>query len=204
MSKTKHISCLLLAIMLLSLLFLTGCSKVDKDLVSEEPPISAEDEEIIENKDEDDESQEDTEIGWNKAEDFTLDNIIDESISLKDFKGKPVVLTFWVTWNEASVQQLETLQNVYPLIKDDVVFLAVNATSFETEGEEQVKDFTRDKNYSYHVLMDEDGSVNKAYYIGSFPTMFFIDDEGIITKMYTAHIKEDRILEELEILLSGQ
>lgn len=177
-----------------SLLF--GCTRTNSETNTETP------QQIENSKDiEGEEKQEGLEINLDKAKEFTLFNIVDKEVALIDFKGSPVILNFWVSWNEDSIRQLEKLQNVYPLLEQDVIILAVNATSFETMEEQGLKNYIKDKNLSYNALIDKAGDVTKAYYVGSFPTTFFIDGSGDIVKMVTNNIEEDQLLDEIELLL---
>ncbi|QUH25109.1 peroxiredoxin family protein [Serpentinicella alkaliphila] len=147
------------------------------------------------------EKQEGLEINLDKAKEFSLLNIDDKEVALGDFKGSPIILNFWVSWNEDSIKQLEKLQNIYPLLEQDVIILAINATSFETMEGQSVKNYIKDKNISYDVLIDKAGDVTKSYYVGNFPTTFFIDGSGDIVKMVTNNIEEDQLLDEIELLL---
>ena len=187
---------MIIVVLVLTASLLFGCTKTNSEPTAETPQQidNSENTEGEENKDA-------INIDLDKAKEFTLLNIDDKEVAIGDFKGSPVVLTFWVSWNEDSIKQLEKLQNVYPLLEQDVVILAVNSTSFETETELGLKSYIKEKNISYDVLIDKAGDVTKSYFVGSFPTTFFIDSSGDIVKMVTNNIEEDQLLDEIELLL---
>lgn len=198
-----------LIVLIIATTILVGCGERDKDSYSNETPNIVENddkddkEDILEDEEVEDEDDNEINIEIDRAHDFLLPNIEGDKVALNDFNGRPVILSFWVSWNEYSVNQLERLQNVYPLLEEDIVFIAVNVASFETKSEEDLKNYIKDKSFSYEFLIDETGDVAKSYYIGSFPTTFFINDEGNVTKMVTTNMKEDEILDEVELLLEG-
>jgi len=211
MSKIKS-KYLIFMLVLLTTLVLFGCGGIDKEVDSEKPKIPENEDvrnEDVENKDvknediKNEDAKNDIKVDLDKAYEFSLVDIDNNTISLKDYSGKPIILLFWVSWDEYSVKQLETLQNVYPLLEEDVMFLTINATSVETKSEEEVGTFFKEKDFSFRALMDQDGEVTKSYYVGSFPTLFFIDEDGNVKKMYTSALEEDQLLDEVELLLQG-
>ena len=146
------------------------------------------------------EKKKDETIGQ-KAPDFTLSTLDGKKVSLKDFKGKKVVvLDFWATWCPPCRRAMPIVQEVSNELKDkDVVFLAVNID----EDKAKVPDFVKNAGITLTVLLDTDGKVANSYNVTSIPRMFIIDKNGIIKaghSGFSAEMKEELKKEILEAL----
>ena len=136
-----------------------------------------------------------------KAPDFTLSTLDGKKVSLKDFKGKKVVvLDFWATWCPPCRRAMPIVQEVSNELKDkDIVFLAVNVD----EDKAKVPDFVKNAGITLTVLLDTDGKVANSYNVTSIPRMFIIDKNGIIKaghSGFSAEMKEELKKEILEAL----
>ncbi len=115
------------------------------------------------------------EIG-NIAPDFTLQTMDSQSISLSDFRGKTVLLNFWMSSCDACVSELSYLQTASDNMSDRQVFiLAINCG----ESSQTVHSIVDPLKLSIPVLLDPTGVVCTAYKRGA-PTAFLIDSNGII------------------------
>jgi len=117
-----------------------------------------------------------------KAPDFTLKDLNGKSVSLKDYAGKIVVLE-WVN-PQCPVCRGAHLDGRIPgMIKDlkatdGVVHLAINTTSTTTADEN--KEALKKYGIEYTVLLDNSGTVGRAYGAKTTPHMFVIDTKGIL------------------------
>jgi peroxiredoxin len=110
------------------------------------------------------------------APDFTLETIDGQSVSLNDFRGKTVLLNFWMTSCDACVSELPYLQTASDnLTGQQVVILAVNCG----ESSKAVHSIVDRLKLSFPVLLDPEGTICTAYQHGA-PTAFLIDSNGII------------------------
>jgi len=113
----------------------------------------------------------------NAAPDFQLQNLAGQSITLSDFRGKPVVLNFWATWCGPCAFEMPYIQEIYDeRSSEGLVVLAINWG----ESASQVEQFMQNHNLSIPVLLDTKKVVAQKYNIRAFPTTFFIDKDGII------------------------
>ena len=109
------------------------------------------------------------------AADFTLKDVEGRQVRLSDFKGKTVVLAFWATWCPPCKEELPVLQKISEERKD-VVVLAV-----DDENKAMVRDFLTDKQYSFTALLDHKRMLFKKFGVHFIPTVFVINDQGLIT-----------------------
>lgn len=134
----------------------------------------------------------------NIAPDFTLGSNRASRVSLRDLRGKIVILNFWASWCPPcrhEVPALQAIHNEYG--PQGVVVLAVN------EGEKlpNVERFAYDNGISFAVWLDEDGWAGNIYRVHSIPTTYFIDEEGIIRAIQIGSMSREQIVAHLEKLL---
>ena len=126
----------------------------------------------------------------NSAADFTLEPVDGGGkVSLKDFKGKPVVLNFWATWCGPCKEELPLFQKMWKKFEDDgVVFLGVDVMDDRSNASEYIKN----SGISYTVLYDQAGEVSSQYKVIALPVTFFINKEGeVAAKNYGPFVGKD-------------
>ncbi len=111
------------------------------------------------------------------APDFTLKDPEGKAVSLKDFKGKVVVLDFWATWCRPCVTAMPALQRLHDKYKDkNVVIIGMNA---EMQGNGDPVKFKKDKGYTYKLLLKAEPSAQR-YKVSGLPTFYVISPEAKI------------------------
>jgi len=130
------------------------------------------------------------EVG-NTAPDFTLQTVHGESITLSAFRGKIVVVNFWLTDCIGCTDELPHMQAVFDKWPDgELMVLAINVT----ESAAIVKEFVDSQGFTFPILLDRNGQVSMDYGGLGVPTTFFIDRKGIVRA-----IKHDAFLSPDEI-----
>ncbi len=116
---------------------------------------------------------------------FSLPDLNGSSVALSDHKGKVVVLE-WFNPGCPFVKQaheaggaLETMASAWG--GKGVVWLAINSGSPGKQGTGASANAAAAKewNMTHAVLLDEDGSVGRAYGAKTTPQMVVIDEEGV-------------------------
>ena len=144
-------------------------------------------------------------IGATKAQDFKLDDLDGNTISLEALKGKVVLLNFWTTWCPPCRAEIPYFIKFQEKFKDQD--FAVIGISLDRKSASEVKKFVNDNNINYPIMMGN-GTVTKIYqnYIDSsmrdsIPFTFIIDREGNIAKTYVGS-RDEKVFERdiLEVL----
>ncbi|MDA8239293.1 MAG: TlpA disulfide reductase family protein [Nitrospiraceae bacterium] len=135
----------------------------------------------------------------NRAPIFTLKDLNGNNVSLSGFKGKIVVMDFWATWCswcKKTTQELEKIHKDYE--SKGVVVLGISMDS-GGDAEHKVKEFAKQYNLSYLMLMDDD-SISKFYGVNKIPTSFILNKEHMITRIYPGYLPglRERIVEAIE------
>lgn len=132
------------------------------------------------------------------APDFTLTDVNGKAVKLSDFKGKHVVLE-WTNPGCPFVVKHYGSNNMQTLQADKtskgVVWLAVNSTAksasdYLAPAALSAKMVGEWKAKPTHLLMDESGTVGKAYQAKTTPHMYVIDPKG--TLVYAGGIDDKR------------
>ena len=127
------------------------------------------------------------------APEFSLENSDGVSISLRDFRGKNVVLYFYPKDNTpgCTTQACEFSANYDEFINADTVIVGISPDNIKSHA-----GFIAKQNLKHILLSDTDKEVAKAYgvwqvrknygkeYLGIVRTTFVIDKEGKISKVY--------------------
>ena len=146
-----------------------------------------------------------------KAPDFKLQNQEGKTISLKDFKGKKVVLYFYPKDNTSGcTKEACNFRDEFPKFKNiDAVILGVSPDSVESH-----KKFAQKFNLPFNLLSDENKNVLGEYgvwkeksmygrkYMGVERTTVVIDENGKIRKIFPKVKVEGHNNEVLEALKS--
>ncbi len=138
------------------------------------------------------------------APDFTLEDLEGNSVSLTDLKGKTLIIDFWATWCGPCVSSFPGMQNAVNKFKDDetVKFLFINTWERGDNVKENVAKFIKDKNYTFHVLLDLKSEVVAAYGVDGIPTKFVVDKNGNIRfKSVGFGGDVNKLVEELSLMI---
>jgi peroxiredoxin len=135
------------------------------------------------------------------APEFTLlDANTGEDITLSQFTGQPVVVTFWATWCTYCEDEMPFLQSAYEQHQTEgLVILAIN---YE-EGRADVVEYGEDHDLTFPLLLDEDGYItDREYDVTGLPTSFFIYPDGTIAYVQIGSMTRDELNEQLDVIMS--
>ncbi len=124
------------------------------------------------------------------APQFSLQDQNGNTVSLKDFAGKIVVLE-WTNPHCPFVRRHYAAKTMTTLASDfkaqNVVWLAINSSANADNGEDLK--WAQDQNIPYSILNDSKGDVGHAYGAKSTPHMFIIGTDGKL--LYKGGIDND-------------
>ena len=115
------------------------------------------------------------------AYNFSLPDVSDKNVSLKDFEGKIVVLDMWAMWCGPCLKEKPYFRKIEEEYKsnNEIVFLSV---STDGVGKKEVwKNFVKKKGWDGVELLSEPAeSLMKYYKIEGIPRFMIFDKEGKI------------------------
>lgn len=133
-----------------------------------------------------------------KAPHFTLSDFAGQEVSVSDFLGTPLVLTFWSTWNTVSADQINIF-DTYQKKEQEQLFKIITINN--QEERHVVATFMRRGSYQVPALLDESGAVGELYEIQTVPTTYFIDSGGVVLDAVAGPISEKLLLEKIQTIV---
>ncbi len=95
--------------------------------------------------------------------------------SLKDHRGKVVLLNFWATWCPPCRREMPSIEALWQGVKDkDVMVIGVHVGP----GVEAAGIYARRNGLTFPVLVDDTKEVSYHYGVRSMPTTIIIGPEG--------------------------
>ena len=136
------------------------------------------------------------------APDFTMTDADGATLTLADFKGKPVLLNFWASWCGPCQSEMPDIQKAWEAHAQDIDFVIVNMTGMSGETEQAARTFLADNGYTFPVYFDKDSSAAAAFGVNSIPQTYLIDAEGNILGGYMGAMTSSIIDEGIQMLLN--
>lgn len=131
------------------------------------------------------------------APNFTLVGIDGKTFSLRDYRGKVVVIDLMATWCGPCVAQMGHLKQVYSNYGDKVVIMSIDVDPNETN--ETIGQFKA--SYGDEWIFASGPNVGITYEVIYIPTMYIIDQRGRIvyknvgvTPYSTLSVEIDKLL----------
>jgi len=133
-----------------------------------------------------------------EAPNFHLLDLDGKMVSLQDYAGKIRIIDFWATWCppcRAEIPHFNSLTQKFP----DVAIIGI---SLDQGGIQTVKNFAKEFNIQYPILMGNIETAQKFGNIQSIPTTFIVDQKGVIIKKYVGYKPESIFEADIQKLLS--
>ena len=113
-----------------------------------------------------------------EAKNFTLPLLEGvKAVSLADFQGEVVYLSFWASWCEPCRQEMPYLAQLWERHHDEgFQVLAINVEEDSTLARE----FARQYDLPFPVLWDKERVTSSSYRVPGFPTHYIVDRSGHI------------------------
>ena len=96
-------------------------------------------------------------------------------VTLSDYRGKVVLLSFWASWCRPCDYELPVLNQFYLAHRDRGV--AVLAISTDEQREDALA-YAQSRHLALPMLWDDGGQVGRLYHVDSLPTLVVIDPQG--------------------------
>ena len=140
------------------------------------------------------------------APDFALKDVYGKTYTLKEFRGRIVVLE-WINQDcpvSHKAHESRQMQDAYAKHAEKIVWLAIDST--HNAKPDRNRTYAAKMGLAYPILHDPDGKVGRTYQAKTTPHMFVIDAEGVL--VYDGAIddrgKTNYVTAAIEDLLAGK
>lgn len=132
------------------------------------------------------------------APEFTLKDLGNKDVSLRNLKGKPVLLTFWTTYCQDCLSGLDLIVPLFGRYRENMHFVSI---STDRSFSKMAYFINLKKDYAWTFLhVGDQTEVLKEYDVRSYPLYVLIDGEGKIVR-YAADGPGEGLETEVEKLL---
>lgn len=124
------------------------------------------------------------------APDFTLKDLDNSDVTLSQYQGQVVLINFWATWCGPCRLEMPAIQRRYE------TFAAQGLVVLAIDFDEPITDvgaFARAYNLTFPVLLDPAGKTNTLYRTIGYPTTFFVNRAGVISRQQVGAMSEDQL-----------
>lgn len=127
-----------------------------------------------------------------QAPDFTLPGTDGKTYSLKDFRGKTLIIDFWATWCPDCREEMPQLLDLQKKLRGrkDIVMVGV---SFDTDPA-KLEAYVKEQGIGWLQLSDfkskKESAISEAYHIQWIPTKYVIGPDG---KVLLATVMQDKV-----------
>ncbi len=115
-------------------------------------------------------------------DDFTLPALAGGEASLRSFRGRPLVLSFFASWCAPCVEEIPILSATAREHGDTITVVGV---SVDEAGSEAIARFAREHDLTYPVLLDPAGArTGSGWGVPPIPATFVLDREGRVALVH--------------------
>ena len=105
---------------------------------------------------------------------FTLSDLHGKTWTLKDLRGKVVLVNFWATWCPPCRKEMPDMEALHQEFKEQgLVILAIS-----DEESDKVQPFITEHKFSYPIVLDPGRKVNDLFEVEGIPKSFLYDRNG--------------------------
>ncbi|PHR46718.1 MAG: hypothetical protein COA32_09555 [Fluviicola sp.] len=119
----------------------------------------------------------------NPAPNFILRSNTGKEISLKDFKGKLILIDVWATWCKPCRKEMSNIQDLQSTFHD-VTFLFISIDSDKEKWRDYLKEHQMG---SCTNLISSDSSFKEQYRVSGVPRYILINKDGFIINAFMEH-----------------
>jgi peroxiredoxin len=110
---------------------------------------------------------------------LSLPSLEGKTVSLADYRGKPVVVAYWASWCTPCKAEFPILNRMYQNARGTAEEFEILAVSVD-EDRQAAESFARDTGMQYPVLLDPERKTVDAFHVESVPSLLVVDRSGQI------------------------
>ena len=138
-------------------------------------------------------------IAQDQAQDFVMESLAGETVSLAALRGKVVLLDFWASWCRPCRIEAPALAQVYREYQGrGVEFVGMAIWDHPTDVASHIQEF----DVPYPNGIDGSGKIAIKYGVAGIPEKFFIDAQGRVVRKFLGPINADNLRDNLDRLLA--
>lgn len=133
------------------------------------------------------------------APDFTLKSLEGKTFSLKDYRGKVVVLDFMATWCGPCQIQIPHLQAIQQKYGGQIVLFSIDIDPNESES--KLRAFVGKYPDATWIWALDKANLGDAYKVSSIPTLVIVDKDGVVRFRHVGVTDASTLAQNIDELL---
>jgi len=106
---------------------------------------------------------------------FSGSTIDSRRVSMRDLRGKVVLINFWASWCAECRPEMPVLERLHrELAPQGFAVIGINAR----EGSEVIRRYASALGLTFPLVLDRDGKINSLYGVVGLPTTFLVGRDG--------------------------
>ncbi len=132
-----------------------------------------------------------------KIPDIRFTNESGDIVTMKDFLGKPAILTFWASWCPDCRKELSHIREFLNTSKvyGDINYILINRTDNKKETKETAKKYLSEQGIAMDTYYDKDMTACQELGLHAIPTTLFLDEHGVIRSWSLKPIEKTSVFE---------
>ena len=125
-------------------------------------------------------------------------------VSVKDLRGKIVVINFWGTWCNPCMMELPDFDRIASEYAEDVVVLAIHSVNGKSNAPEYINGNFQNSEIIFAYDVPLSGGVDMYFNLlggkSSYPRTMILDENGIITFTHDGMMSYDQLKAQIDAL----
>ena len=128
-------------------------------------------------------------------------SLADGRVTLRELRGRPVVLNFWASWCIPCREEAPVLERAWRRQgPDGAVVVGLNQQDITDDA----LDFTRQLGLSYLNIRDRGDATSRRYGLTGLPETFFISRSGLVVGHVVGTVSEQQLHQGIEAARTGR
>jgi peroxiredoxin len=129
---------------------------------------------------------------------FSLPETYGGRVDLESYRGRPVLLVFWITSCPICRRELLLLNRLMPEFRNK----GISVVGIHLGGNDDAREYTRSNRIDFTSLVDSEGAAGRAYRVSGVPKLVLVGSDGII-KRTTSGFSDESVLRDWMDAVSG-
>jgi len=109
------------------------------------------------------------------APDFAAASLNGDLLTLKEYRGKVLMLNFWATWCPPCRREMPSIEALWQTVRDkDIGIIGVHVGPSKASA----RYFAETNELTFPIIVDEDRDISAHYGVRSMPTTVIIGPDG--------------------------
>ncbi|HEM6371073.1 TlpA family protein disulfide reductase [Streptococcus suis] len=131
---------------------------------------------------------------------FSVRDKEEQTIVFTPESMKPKLYVMWASWCSDCQRELPVIEKIYRIYKDDIDFVLIDLVGFRDETVEKALNYYNDNKFTFPIYFDVDQTVVNSLELKAIPTLYFVNSNNQIEKIFIETVDEDSLNREISKL----